>query len=317
MESSFLTYTMKAICLFLLLVQFAQSMFIPEDTETIDGFLPVGIAHMPNDDEYFEAKSLSSGSLLNSIRNKRNANYEIHESDGISSHFRPNTVNGFKTIPSSDTEKAGFRKLFEKILTKIQGQTDQFVHDPLESTSHVRLRRSAEDNNNNRKSDESSMDDGKKSKNDNSQKTSKFMSTSNGFSPKTRSSPLASPLVSSKWTRTPFEYSKIQLDEDSLAMDTMDTSSSSAASTINEGIKARTPRVNFVTQQKKSLDQNGDSKASGTKSEFYKSPPLLHNTKEMASGMDNDRYAETNRQAKPTSYSPEYSYRERGNANEK
>lgn len=44
-------------------------------------------------------------------------------------------------------------------------------------------------------------------------------------------------------------------------------------------MKSRTPRVNFVTQQKKSLDHD-ETKVSSTKSDFYKTPPLLHNSKE-------------------------------------
>lgn len=340
---------MKAIWLILIFAQFALCMLIPEDTELLDGFLPVSIAEQPND-EYFEADSLNADTLLHSIRNKRGAGYDVQESDGLPSHFRPNSVNGFTSIhvekkehlrdyepkhkPDDDLEhrleeaergrehefehrrrehepipllenhheRTPFRWL-QNILRKKFPEEEAFAGNHL-SLLMKRRRRSADDEN------KKSNDENEKNKKSNAEKlpkASKFVSTSNGFSSKERSTPSAAALVS-KWTRTPFEYSKIQLEEDSLAMDT-------SSSAINEGIKARTPRVNFVTQQKKSMDHNDDSKSSGTKSEFYKSPPLLHNSKEIPS--DRDRYLEPSRvESKPSTY-PEYNYNRDRDMNDK
>lgn len=134
----------------------------------------------------------------------------------------------------------------------------------------------------------------------------KLMKHSNGFAP-TGDMPAAAALRSSKWTRSPFEYSKVQQEEDSMALD--------STSTVNEGMKTRTPRVNFVTQQKKSLDQD-TTKSSVTKSELYKTPPLLHSSKEsMASPtINSDRYPDRNSTPKPSTY--DYKERDRDlNAN--
>lgn len=122
----------------------------------------------------------------------------------------------------------------------------------------------------------------------------KLMKNSNGFAPAS-DMPTASALRSSKWARSPFEYSKVQQEEDSMALD--------STSTANEGMKSRTPRVNFVTQQKKSLDHE-PNKPSVTKSELYKTPPLLHNSKEnlAASASNADRYADRKTTPKPSTY---------------
>lgn len=252
-------------------------MLIPEDTEMLEGFAPISLPEISPEDDYYEARSLSDSMLYNSIRNKRDANYEVLESDGLRSHFRPNNVNAFQTIYAERLHQNG-----------------QALH------RHVR---STETDSANKQ--EKSVDDAKKEQN----KTNEELPTalrrvmkSGGFFPDTKSAS-ASALVS-KWTRTPFEYSKIQHEEDSMAMD-----SSQSSHSVNEGIKARTPRVNFVTQQKKSLDQNNDdSKPSATKPEFYKSPPLIHDSKDSTQPSYSDR--STDRMpARPSSY-PDY-YRER------
>lgn len=222
--------------------------------------------------------------LYNSIRNKRDANYEVLESDGLRSHFRPNNVNAFKTIFA-----------------------ERLHHDGGEQSLHRQVRSTETDA---PKKPEKTIDGTKKEQN----KTNEDVPTalrrvmkSGGFFPDTKSAS-ASALVS-KWTRTPFEYSKIQHEEDSMAMD-----SSQSSHSVNEGIKARTPRVNFVTQQKKSLDQNNnnnnneDSKSSATKPEFYKSPPLIHDTKDSTQPSYSDRSSERT-PARPSTY-PDY-YRER------
>lgn len=68
---------------------------------------------------------------------------------------------------------------------------------------------------------------------------------------------------------------------------------------MNDGIKSRTPRVNFVTQQKKSLDHD-DTKASATKSDFYKTPPLLHNSKELPTAVSSsERYSDKSSTTRP------------------
>lgn len=255
----------------------AVAMLIPEDTEMLEGFAPISLPEISPEDDYYEARSLAESMLYNSIRNKRDANYEVLESDGLRSHFRPNNVNAFKTIYAERLD-----------------QNDELLHRQVRSTETDAT-----------KKPEKLIDVAKKVENKTNEESStalRRVMKSGGFFPDTKSAS-ASALVS-KWTRTPFEYSKIQHEEDSMAMD-----SSQSSHSLNEGIKARTPRVNFVTQQKKSLDQNNDdSKPSATKPEFYKSPPLIHDSKDSTQPSYGDRSSERS-PARPSQY-PDY-YRER------
>lgn len=238
-------------------------MLIPEEVEMVEGFGPMTYPEVNPEDDYFEARAMSEYALYNAIRNKRDTTYEVLESDGLRSHFRPNSVSAFKTIFASKQSKS--------------------------QNENKRQKRSSDE----KKSNDKSLD------------SSKSESKTSGVLSSQKSQPLASALVS-KWTRTPFEYSKIQHEEDSMAID----SSQSA----NEGIKSRTPRVNFVTQQKKSLDNN-DSKTSSTKPEFYKTPPLIRENKESSSSSsssassNNYNYLDRNIAGPSNSY-PEY-YHER------
>lgn len=279
MMMEMMVVNMKRLFVISFVLTATAAMLIPEDTEMLKGFAPISLPEISPEDDYYEARSLSDSALYNSIRNKRDANYEVLESDGLRSHFRPNNVNAFKTIYAE----------------RLHHDAGQSLHRQVRSTETDAP-----------KKPEKTIDETKKEQN----KTNEDVPTalrrvmkSGGFFPDTKSAS-ASALVS-KWTRTPFEYSKIQHEEDSMAMD-----SSQSSHSVNEGIKARTPRVNFVTQQKKSLDQNNndDSKSSATKPEFYKSPPLIHDTKDSTQPSYSDRSSERT-PARPASY-PDY-YRER------
>lgn len=61
------------------------------------------------------------------------------------------------------------------------------------------------------------------------------------------------------WTQAPEDYSRVNFDDDA----------SADASTINQGINARAPRVNFITQQRRTLDDD-DSTLSATRAEVYR-----------------------------------------------
>lgn len=294
--------TMWRIFALPILLRVSAAMLIPEDTEMLDGYGPIQYPEISPEDDYFEARSLSSGSLFNSIRNKRMAEYEVRESNGLVSHFRPNSVNGFASISpqtKSDEFKPSAPESFRALKHWIQRKFPSSGEEEEETMSSRRGRRSVE------KVDSSKKDETKvEHRSENLPTPMKLTKTSNGFasSSSARNGPSASALVSNKWPRSPFEYSKIQREEDSLAMD-------SSSSTMNEGMKSRTPRVNFVTQQKKSLDHD-ETKAGATKSEFYKSPPLLHNSKESvsASSSASERYPERST-IRPTTY-PDYKNRD-------
>lgn len=264
---------MERILVMILFLQVSLAMLMPEETEMLEGYTyPDSVA----EDDYFEARSLSGGPLFNSVRNKRS--YALKESDGLVSHFRPNTVNAYsRKIPNGQTmptKQVEFRKLKQWLKKKFEDddsdESDEFSFGSIIPIRHQRRRRSIE---NEKKTKSTSKDEIKQN----------------------APSPSAAALVSSKFARSPFEYSKIQHEEDSMAMDTSSLS-------INEGMKSRTPRVNFVTgQQKKSLDHD-DTRASATKSDFYKSPPLLHNSKESTPTSSSERYPERSSTNRPSSF---------------
>lgn len=264
---------MKQAILIALFGQIAMAMLIPEDAEMLDGYGYISYPEISPDDDYFEARSLSAGPLYNSVRDKRSINHEVHESNGLVSHFRPNTVNGFV---HSNTHSSGhaFRKI-KKWLRKKFEEGEEF-REKRDISSNMRpllrQRRSVDDE----QKSKTSVTDGDKA---------------NKLPESLADRPLAAALVG-KFTRSPFEYSKIQHEEDSMAMDTSPMSA-------NEGIKSRTPRVNFVTQQKKSIDHD-DTKVSATKSDFYKTPPLLHNSKESTAASSNEKYPERSSTMRPT-----------------
>lgn len=285
---------MKRLISISFLFNVAVAMLIPEDAEMLEGYAPVSYPEISPEDDYFEARSLSASTLFNSIRNKRNTNYEVLESDGLISHFRPNSVNAFKTI---FVLKPNLNQIRNEANQKIRPPTETMHTDSVDFSAERKVRSIENETKKYEKSDIAAKNDSIKS-NENLPIALKQVMKSGNFYPDLKSVS-ASALVS-KWTRTPFEYSKIQQEEDSMAMD--------SSSSMNEGIKARTPRVNFVTQQKKSRDHNDDSNTSATKPEYYKSPPLIHNTKEPNTN-NNDHFPERS-SARPSSY-PDYSYRDR------
>lgn len=285
------------------------AMLIPEETEMLDGFAPASFPEVSPEVDYFEARSLSAGSLFNSVRNKRNSGYKVKESNGLVSHFRPNSVNGYKSMFEKKTPDSIHpleNLMRKKFPSRDGGEEGEEREEPRHRLKFGRQRRNIQTD---KKVDNESQKDTKQSNQrvENLPSAMKLTKTSNGFA-SSRNGPSTAALVSSKWTRSPFEYSKIQTEEDSLAMD-------SSSATLNEGMKSRTPRVNFVTQQKKSLDHD-ETKASATKSEFYKSPPLLHNSKESTSATssasnerERERYPERGSTMRPVTY-PDYRNRD-------
>lgn len=290
---------MKRILVAFLLCQLSLAMLIPEDTEILDGFVPEFIPELSPEDDYFEARSMSSGSLFNSVRNKRAANHHTKESNGLISHFRPNTVNAFNNnadeVSNSDnelTQPGG--KSFEKLMRSLSngfspeessGGEENSFSDDIKSVPN-RHRRSTDSE----KKPSNDVNNGKRSESlPSAMKLTK--SATNDYT-SSRDSPSAAPLHG-KFIRSPFEYSKIQHEEDSIAMD-------SSSMSMNEGMKSRTPRVNFVTQQKKSLDHDDTKSASATKSDFYKTPPLLHNSKESSAASSSERHSERSSTVRPT-----------------
>lgn len=264
---------MKQIMLFALFAHTAVAMLIPEDAEMLDGYGYISYPEISPEDDYFEARSLSAGPLFHSVRNKRAINHENHGSNGLVNNLRPNTVNGL--AHNMDISAYGpFRKIKNWLKRKWEEDDDDFrqkrdISNIMQSITSIRQRRSLE---NEMKTKTITVRDEDKSK---------------LFSDSLTDRPSAAALAG-KFVRSPFEYSKIQHEEDSMAMDSM---------SINEGMKSRSPRVNFVTQQKKLIDHD-DTKTSATKSDFYKTPPLLHNSKE-STATSSDKYPERTSTTRP------------------
>lgn len=290
------------------------AMLIPKEAEILDRFVPASFPEVSSDVDYFEARSLSAGSLFDSVRNKRNSKYEVKESNGLVSHFRPNSVNGyismFEKKKQSKISTSDPIHPLENLMSKKFPSRDDGEEEERDGPRNTRQRRNVQTD---KKIDSELQKDTKQSNQraKNLPSAMKLTKTSNGFA-SSRDGPSTAALVSSKWTRSPFEYSKIQTEEDSLAMD-------SSSTTFNQDTQSRTPRVNFVTQQKKALDYD-ETKASATKSEFYKSPPLLHNSKESTSAIssasserererERERYPERGSTIRPVTY-PDYRNRD-------
>lgn len=285
------TAKMKQIIVVTLFIKLAIAMLIPEDTEMLDGYGSISFPDISPEDDYFEARSLSAGPLYNAVRNKRAIG---HDGKSRLTNFQPNVMNEFVRPlsywttyedsledSSEETSKRGpFRKIKMLLRRKFApGTIERKKRDITFGnviSSQTRHRRTV----NNEKNSKVNPD--------NLPIALKMSKASVKDSP-AASMPTASALVG-KFARSPFEYSKIQHEEDSMAMDS-----------VNEGIKSRTPRVNFVTQQKKLLDHD-DIKSSATKSDFYKTPPLLHNSKESTAASSSDRYPEKSSTNRPSTY---------------
>lgn len=291
---------MKRIVVMVLFCQLSAAMLIPEDTEMLEGFDPALIPEISPEDDYFEARSLSLGSLFNSIRNKRAARYDTKQSEGLVSHFRPNTVNAFHnnvedtlTSESQFTQPNGqpFHKLMKWLKKRFSEESSSEEDESSDSGNIILVpRRHRRSTDSDKKTQSGPTNEKREQRAESSPNAMKLTKTSNGYA-SSRDIPSAAPLMG-KFTRSPFEYSKIQHEEDSIAMD-------SSSLSMNEGMKSRTPRVNFVTQQKKSLDNDDTKPAGATKSDFYKTPPLLHNSKESSASSSSERYPERSSTTRP------------------
>lgn len=263
-----------------LLFTIAVAMLIPEDTEMLEGFAPSDtLSELLPEDDYFEARSLGEGSLFKAIRNKRNQNYEILESPGLTSHFRANNVSPFKRI-FVEKLNAGQQQQQQRSTDSSESNSSEEIPLSSEAIRPVQIRKPR-----------SVENDTTESISSKSNSSTEDLPTAQKQVLKNNSELKSASLIS-RWTHSPFEFSKIHQDEEDSLAD---------SSSINEGIRARTPRVSFVTQQKKNNYE--DSKEAASKPEYYKSPPLIHNSKESAEQVPE-------RDSPRPSY-PEYNYRDR------
>lgn len=236
------------------LCPFVASMRIPGDTEVLDGFNIKSSPVVDPEDRYFEARSLVESGLFDAIRNKRSSKYVVLESRGLKSHFR--RKDNLLNLPTDDHVEF---KSYDKTNDFMQNMAYDQIHPPKQGAEvdnfneNFRYPRSVEPEHRSLEMTTHANEVPEKLPIAEKQ-------TMDDYHPERRDQPMAM----DRWTKSPFDYSKVHNEEDSLA----------EATSVNEGIKARTPRVNFITQQKnpKSESENDpDQKSSGTKPEIYRS----------------------------------------------
>ncbi|XP_037040690.1 uncharacterized protein LOC119077587 [Bradysia coprophila] len=186
-------------------------------------------------------------------RHKRSPKYVVLESHGLKSHFR--SKGELRNVQSDDD--VAFKN-FDKTNEFMQNIAYDKLHPPKQDAEveNFRLPRSIEPEH---RSVEMSTPGAVQTPEKLPQAEAQVM---DDYHPERRNQPM--PM--DRWTKSPFDYSKVHNEEDSLA----------EATSVNEGIKARTPRVNFITQQKSSKSENpndSDQKSSATKPEIYRSQP--------------------------------------------
>lgn len=202
------------------------------------------------EEQYFDAESDGDSGLFLTSRNKRSSKYVVLESHGLKSHFREG--GDLRQLQADDS--VGFRN-YDKTNDFMQNMAYDKLHPPKQDAEveNFRLPRSIEPEHRSLEMTTVSTQSPEKLP----QAEKQVM---DDFHPERRNQ--AMPM--DRWTKSPFDYSKIHNEEDSLA----------EATSVNEGIKARTPRVNFITQQKSSKSENpsdSDQRPSATKPEIYRS----------------------------------------------
>lgn len=251
-----MTYT-KFIILFL--CPFVASTDILGDTETLDGLNVNLLSQKYTDDQFFETENQANSGLLHGIRNKRSSKYVVLESRGLKSHFR--TGGDRRNLQSDDDVEF---KNFDKTNDFMQSIAYDKLRPPKQDADveNIRFPRSIEPEH---RSVEMTTVSGESPEN----LPTAEKQVMDDYHPERRNQPM--PM--DRWTKSPFDYSKVHNEEDSLA----------EATSVNEGIKARTPRVNFITQQKSSKSDNpndSDQKQSATKPEIYRSQSAMKPTED-------------------------------------
>lgn len=236
------------------------AMHMPEDTEILDGYDLDTSPEIDPEESFSEVRSLLGyHRLFKPIRDKRSPDeqYAVLESQGLTSHFRPNGIANVVQVPNSDKYTD-----FTKNTDYMQNIAyNRLRPPPRDGITIARKVRSADETTVRAMvSEETVAATGVDETLPTAEK--QVMSTGSGF----RSDIRNSPVMADHWSKTPFEYSKVLEEEDSIA-----------EASVNEGIKTRQPRVNFITQQKKksteSTESTDDQNQSASKAEVYQNAP--------------------------------------------
>ncbi len=240
-----MAYT-KFIILFL--CPFVASLNVLDTNISDDLDTKLSLEILP-EDQFFDTDGEESD---HAARNRRSPRYNVLESRGLKSHFR----SGGHLYHEQADDGIGFKN-FDKTNAFMQNIAYDKLHPPKQDAEieNFRVPRSVEPEH---RSEDMSTTSAPAQSGENLPKAEKQVM--DDYHPERRNQPM--PM--DRWTKSPFDYSKVHNEEDSLA----------EATSVNEGIKARTPRVNFITQQKSSKSDNpndSDQKSSATKPEIYRS----------------------------------------------
>lgn len=222
-------------------------MRIPQDTESVGGYISIIEQDAAPDDEFYEAKNLVGEPLSHAIRDRRSPIDQLSELPAVHEPLDMSAVAGFDSkldeiSQSPDTDPTNIEYVKNIAYTKLHPPRKQLA--ALTSSDAGRSKREVENAENatvtetaketNRTGDESLPSPSKQ-----------IMRNSDS--------------IVGYWTQAPSDYSKLNFDEDV----------SADASTINQGINARAPRVNFITQQRRTIDDD-DSSVSATRADIYR-----------------------------------------------
>lgn len=223
-------------------------MRIPQDTEMLGGYIAIMEADNAPSDDYYEAKSMTDDSVGHPIRDKRSALDQFNDFPRLHAP-QPDAIpvvpfdskNG-ELSESPDADPNDDEYMDNIAYTK--------AHPPKKQASYVsdsignRHKREVEVEVNATVTEKAN--DSNRSHNESLPSPSKQIMRNSGD-------------AVGYWTQAPSEFARMNYDDDI----------SADASTLNQGINARAPRVNFITQQKRTFDDD-DSTVSATRSEFYR-----------------------------------------------
>lgn len=228
-----------------LLLKIVVSMRIPQDTESVGGYISIIEQDAVPDDEYYEAKNLAGEPLSHAIRDRRSIIDQLPETPAIHAQLDNSAATAFDSKLGAMSDNSDADPIDAEYMRNIAYTK---AHPPKKQTASftnadaVRSKRDADH-----------------VENATVTETAKEVNRTGDESLPLPSKQIMRSSDSGYWTQAPNDFSKMNFDDDV----------SADASTINQGINARAPRVNFITQQRRTIDDD-DSAISATRAEIYR-----------------------------------------------
>lgn len=238
---------MKFIWGLALLLKIVASMRIPQDTESVGGYISIIEQDAAPDDEYYEAKNLAGEPLSHVIRDRRSIVDQLPASPAVHAQLDNSGAAAFDSKLGAISESSDADPIDAEYMRNIAYTK---AHPPKKQTASFT---NADAARNKRDADQA--------ENATVTETAKESNRTGDESLPLPSKQIMrnSDSVVGYWTQAPNDFSKMNFDDDV----------SADASTINQGINARAPRVNFITQQRRTIDDD-DSSVSATRAEIYR-----------------------------------------------